>query len=199
LPLAPCLSSYPDPVTEPPVASVQPLPDMSAEIGFSLWTLEETRRRTLRYIDGITQEALDHRPEGHRHSVATLLYHIAVFEVDWLYTDILGMAEDEERGIPGCPEDIAALLPYPMLLPGHEYTPVSGEALATHIERMAFVRRRFVSVVGAMTVEDFRKPRPSGDELVTPEWVVEHLSQHEAEHRGQIWEARVAAERALGA
>lgn len=33
---------------------------------------------------------------------------------------------------------------------------------------------------------------------VTPEWVIEHLAQHEAEHRGQIWEARVAGENALG-
>jgi uncharacterized damage-inducible protein DinB len=33
---------------------------------------------------------------------------------------------------------------------------------------------------------------------VTPEWVVHHLMQHEAEHRGQIGELRVAAEQALG-
>ena len=39
-----------------------------------------------------------------------------------------------------------------------------------------------------------RAPRPSDDDLVTPEWVIEHLVQHEAEHRGQIWEARVVAE-----
>lgn len=45
-----------------------------------------------------------------------------------------------------------------------------------------------------MSLTDFRTLRPSDDEMVSPEWVVEHLSQHEAEHRGQIWEARVAAE-----
>jgi hypothetical protein len=49
-----------------------------------------------------------------------------------------------------------------------------------------------------MSLEDFRTLRPSGDNQVTPEWVIEHLAQHEAEHRGQIWEARVAGERALG-
>jgi uncharacterized damage-inducible protein DinB len=54
-----------------------------------------------------------------------------------------------------------------------------------------------LNVVGSMTVADFHTLRPSGDDMVTPEWIVEHLSQHEAEHRGQIWEARVAAELAV--
>ena len=183
----------------PPIAEVSPLPDCSPEIGLSLWSLQETRRRTLIYVDGISPEALDLLPQGHRHSVATLLYHIAVFEVDWLYTDILGSPEDEERMIPGCPPDIAAVLPHPMLLPGHEYTPVSGERLAIHLERMRTIRERFIEVVGRMSREDFRTLRPSGDDMVTPEWVVEHLVQHEAEHRGQIWEARLAAEREVGA
>ena len=45
-----------------------------------------------------------------------------------------------------------------------------------------------------MSSTDYRTLRTSGDEMFTPEWVVEHLSQHEAEHRGQIWEAWVASE-----
>jgi hypothetical protein len=32
---------------------------------------------------------------------------------------------------------------------------------------------------------------------LTPEWIIEHLAQHEAEHRAQIWEAQVAAEETL--
>jgi len=45
-----------------------------------------------------------------------------------------------------------------------------------------------------MDLEDFRTPRPRGETAVTPEWVLMHLARHESEHRGQIWEARVAAE-----
>jgi uncharacterized damage-inducible protein DinB len=37
-----------------------------------------------------------------------------------------------------------------------------------------------------MTVAEFRRPRPVNFYLVTPEWVLHHLMQHEAEHRGQI-------------
>ncbi|TDI49946.1 MAG: DinB family protein [Acidobacteria bacterium] len=163
-------------------------------MGLSLWTLQETRRRTLAYVDGISQQALDHNPPGQRHSVATLLYHIAVFEVDWLYVDILGGDYDMDHRIPNCPPKIAAYLPYPLIMEDRSYTPVEGELLGTHLERLSVIREAFLEVMGGMSLTDFRTLRPSDDEMVSPEWVVEHLSQHEAEHRGQIWEARVAAE-----
>ena len=188
--------------------TVDPAEGLPTGIAYALWTLEETRRRTIAYVtwtdeetgevDEISAEALDWQPTEQRHSVATLLYHIAVFEMDWLYTDILGVPEDEERMLPGMDEELLAHFPYPILLPDHSYTPVSGEPLSTHLDRLAASRRVFLDVVGGMTLEDFRTRRPTeGGAPVTPEWVVEHLSQHEAEHRGQIWEARVAAEAAL--
>jgi uncharacterized damage-inducible protein DinB len=38
-----------------------------------------------------------------------------------------------------------------------------------------------------MTLEDFRRPRHfPGQYDVTPEWVLYHLMEHEAEHRGHI-------------
>lgn len=173
---------------------VDPIDGCPPKIGRALWSLEETRRRTLRYVDGITREALDHRPEGHRHSVATLLYHIAVFEADWLYSDILGADWDEARQIPGCPPEIAEHLPYPLLLADHRYTPVEGEPLSTHVERLSVIRAAFLDIVVGFSVEEFTRLRDTGDTPLSAEWVVEHLVQHEAEHRGQIWEARVAAE-----
>ncbi len=187
--------------------AVQPLEGCPPEIGYSLWSLEETRRRTINYVrrtdprtgdvDEISPEALDLRPEGHRHSVATLLYHIAVFEMDWLYTDILQRPEDDEHVLPGMDEELLPYFPYPILLPGHEYTPVSGESLDTHFERLAVARRAFLDVMKNMSLEDYRTPRPSDGVPTTPEWIIEHLVQHEAEHRGQIWDTRVAAEAEL--
>jgi uncharacterized damage-inducible protein DinB len=174
---------------------VEPLAGCPPEIGAALWTLQEARRRTLSYIDGISQEALDYEPPGQRYSAATLLYHIAVFEVDWLYIDILGGEDDEERGIPQCPPEIAIQLPYPILMEDRRYTPVLGEPLEVHRQRLSVIRQNLIDVMTRISLDDFRSLRPSGDEQVTPEWVMQHLAQHEAEHRGQIWEARVAAER----
>ena len=176
---------------------VVPIGGCPPEIGRALWTLGETRRRTLGYVEGISQSALDFDPPGQRHSVATLLYHIAVFEVDWLYVDILGGGYDMERRIPECPPEVAEQLGYPMLLEDRSYTPVAGESLQDHLHRLSVIREHFVGVLTGFSVEEFRAVRPTDDGGVTAEWVVEHLSQHEAEHRGQIWEARVAAEAAL--
>lgn len=67
-----------------------------------------------------------------------------------------------------------------------------------HLERLSVTRQAFVDVLTGTSIENFRNLWPSGDDLVRPEWVIEHLAQHEAEDRGQIWEARVAGEAALG-
>jgi len=175
-----------------------PIEGFPPEIGAVLWTLEDARRRTVSYVEGLSQETMDRLPAGHRHSVATLLYHIMIFEVDYLYIDILGGDYDEERQIPECPDEVKDHLPYPLLLEDGSYTPVSGDPLEVHLERLAVVRSAFLDVLSGYTVEAFRTLVQTGDEQATPEIVVEHLAQHEAEHRGAIWEARVAAEAELG-
>ena len=47
-----------------------------------------------------------------------------------------------------------------------------------------------------MTLDDYRRLRSLPDYDVTPEWVLHHLAQHEALHRGQIFTLKRALERA---
>jgi uncharacterized damage-inducible protein DinB len=46
-------------------------------------------------------------------------------------------------------------------------------------------------------MDEFRRPRHLEQYDVTPQWVLHHLIQHEAEHRGQILDRRTEAEQTL--
>ena len=75
---------------------------------------------------------------------------------------------------------------------------MSGLSFEQHIDRLDAVRAIFLIALRGMTVDEFRRVRRLSDYDVTPEWVIRHLMQHEAEHRGEIAALRAEAERALG-
>ncbi len=61
---------------------VQPMAGCELEIGRWLWAIEETRRRTLRLLEGMDQRMLDWEgPDGRENSISTLLYHIAEVKI----------------------------------------------------------------------------------------------------------------------
>jgi len=75
---------------------------------------------------------------------------------------------------------------------------VSGITLDEHLARLDAARIRLRLGMGGLGAEEFRRVRHFPHYDVTPEWVLHHLTQHEAEHRGEIMAIRVRAERALG-
>ena len=75
---------------------------------------------------------------------------------------------------------------------------MSGLSFEQHIDRLDAVRAIFLIALRGMTVDEFRRVRRLSDYDVTHEWVIHHLMQHEAEHRGEIAALRAEAERALG-
>ena len=79
---------------------------------------------------------------------------------------------------------------------GRLVTP-AGETLVDHLRRLDATRAFTLVAFDGMTAAEFRRLRTSGVHAVTPEWIVHHLAQHEAEHRGQIAAVRAAAEQAF--
>jgi uncharacterized damage-inducible protein DinB len=164
--------------------TISPLPASHPELGRWLWALEDTRRRTLEALDGITQEELDWTPAGLTNSIGTLLYHNALIETDYLCIDILGM----DDYFP----DLMALLPFPDRDEAGELVAVTGVALPEHLARLDTVRRRFLDHVSTLTAEQMDTPRPlpEWNYDISPAWTIHHLMQHEAEHRGEITSLR---------
>jgi len=164
---------------------VHPLDGYPPDLGAALWMMADTRARTLRALDGLPADLIDQVPAGGDNSIGSLLYHLAAIEADWIYADILQA---------DYPEWMTELFPDDVRTEGGQLTPVRAATLDEHIERLSSVRNHFLEDIAVVTGDDFRRPRKTESGTTTPEWVLHHLGQHEAEHRGQIQAIRLALE-----
>ena len=121
---------------------------------------------------------LDWTPPAGENSVGTLLYHIAAIEADWLSVEV-------REEVPFAPE-LAALVPVDVRDATGRLSVVAGPTLPEHLARLAAVRDELVRTFRGLTPTDFHRARTLPDYDVTPEWVLHHLMQHEAGHRGEI-------------
>lgn len=150
------------------------------DIGRWLWSLQDGREHTKRLVSRLDSDLIDWRGDEKSNSIGTLLYHIAVIEIDWLYMEVLERQE--------FPSEVMSLFPYEVRDAEGRLTPVTGLSTAQHTERLDTTREIFLREFESITRDDFVRVRAMPEYDVTPEWVVHHLIHHEAEHRGQIGE-----------
>lgn len=104
---------------------VKPLRGYEPEIGGWLWMMEQVRRRTLELVAGLDQETLDWEgPDGGENAIGSLLYHIALVEMSWLFLDIF---EQE------FPPEVKADFPHEMADDASRLARVPGVPLAEHL------------------------------------------------------------------
>lgn len=161
-------------------------PSKEAEIGRWLGAFQNTRERTLETLEGVVQPVIDWLPPDNESSIGTVLYHIALIEADWLYEEVLTQAP---------PPEVETLFPYNHRDSQGRLTQIQGFSLEHYLSLLAKVRTLLLDVYGQMELSDFRRVRSLESYDVTPEWVLHHLMQHEADHRSQIGALRHRAER----
>ena len=170
-------------MTEPrQLKTVTPIPGAAPEVSNWLWALEEVRHGLLETVSGLDQAALDWLgPSGRDNSIGSLLYHVALVEMSWLYEDIL---------LESYPDDVIALFPQNHRTPDGRLAIVTDAPLAKHLDRLAATRARFLELMTPMALTDWHTVRePEGaDYACSPAWVVFHLVEHEAGHLFQIRE-----------
>jgi uncharacterized damage-inducible protein DinB len=84
------------------------------------------------------------------------------------------------------PSEVMDLFPEDVRDDGGHLTFAQGGRLHAHLLRLDAVRERVLAAFSGMSLKEFRRERNLPDYTVTPEWVLHHLMQHEAEHRGEI-------------
>lgn len=164
--------------------TVNPRSGAAPEVGPWLWAMEETRHGLMRTVADLDEETIDWSGRaGKDNSIGSLLYHIALVEVSWLYEDML---------LEEPPQDIAALFPVDHRTKDGRLAVVMGVPLAEHLDRLTQTRARFLERMTPMTPTDWHAVRePDGaDYACSPAWVVFHLVEHEAGHLFQIREIR---------
>ncbi|MFN2198649.1 MAG: DinB family protein [Anaerolineales bacterium] len=168
---------------------ITPLPGYDPEIGRWLGCLEDCRSRTLANLNGLSQAALDWRPRPGANSIASLLYHIAAIEASYVFEDLL-------QNQPFPPELDRVLL-YDVRTADGSLAQPEGESLESHLNRLAVCRHLLLEAYRSMSLADFRQPRHLPAYIISAEWILHHLMQHEGEHRGQIESLRDLALLAL--
>lgn len=156
---------------------LDPVPGYQPVVGRFVAMLEDTRRRLLRDLAGFDAADID---RGSPNSIGTLLYHVAAIELDWLYADLLGVE---------FPAEAFEWFPVDVREENGRLSPVV-EPLGPHLERLAWVRGLLLEELRGMTDDDLERTVNPGPNESGASWVLHHLMQHEAEHRGQIGEIR---------
>ncbi len=157
------------------------------QVSLALWMLQESRRRTVQALEGLDELLLDWRPDRGANSIAALLYHIAAIEMDWLYCEVL------EREVP---EEVLEQFPWDVRDGRGRLSQAVGRSLTEHLGLLDRTRSLTMRHLRELESGEWHRPRVLESYRVSPCWVVMHLAQHEAEHRGQIRQIRLATETA---
>ena len=146
------------------------------EIGRWLAAFEEVRLDTLKVIGEIPANAIELDPGDGGDPLGTVLYHVALVEIDWVFTDVLDRGNDIPRD----------LFPHDDRVEDGHLTPVLGETLEQHLDRLAKTRVLVLDVLRSMSPEEYHRAHVREGFDVAANWVVFHLIDHEVEHRVRI-------------
>jgi uncharacterized damage-inducible protein DinB len=159
---------------------LEPASGYAPQIGLFLAQMENVRLGTKRYIEGLTPEQLAWHPNPKIESIGTLLLHIAAVEFSWILEDIFKRPMGQEWEIA-----------FPIRVGIRQ---VSGQPLEYFVDKLDAVRGEVRSALATLADSELDRtiiPQDSAGAAqethgYTIRWILHHLAEHEAHHRGQI-------------
>lgn len=163
---------------------IDPTPGYPPAVGRFVSMLVDTRRRLHRDLDDLEAGELDRTPPWAPNSIGTLLYHIAAIELDWTCADL--------RQTEIFPDGTEDWFPVDVREDDGRLTPVV-DSLERHWDRLEWVRSHLLATLAEMDDADLDRTFAADGQGNGGAFILHHLMQHEAEHRGQIGEIRAAS------
>ncbi len=152
---------------------------VSKEIGFYLSGIEKVRAQLREAIADLTVEELAWRVTPTAHQIGNLILHIGESEASWIHEIVAEreLSEEEQKF-------------------AHFYDTTERDyaeknyTAAECIERLDEIGRRSREILARLTDEDLERffgfERSGGKFEVSLRWIIIHLIEHEATHKGQI-------------
>ena len=155
-------------------------PGLSTEIGFYLNAMDEVRDQLREAVAGMADEQISRSVIPGAHSIAALVLHIGEAEWYWMQNVVSGhQVTDEIRNAP-----FWDVLKEPKLSSKQSY---SAEFCLNEIKR---IRQQTAETLASFNDTQFDHVFPyerNGEtHELTLRWILHHLIDHEAQHKGQI-------------
>jgi uncharacterized damage-inducible protein DinB len=152
----------------------------STGIGFYLGGLDEVREQLKEGLAGMTSEHIGRRAVAGAHPIGALVLHIGEAEWWWIQCVIAGrkLSDDDRRvshwDVLEDPDGFAA----------------KGYSAQYCLDAIDEIRKRTLEHLGSFSDDDldrlFEFERRGKTTEVSLRWVLHHLTDHEAQHKGQI-------------
>ena len=157
-----------------------PAAGVDARIGFYLSGMEEVRSQLREAVVGMSDDDLARRSVPRTHAIGALVLHIGESEWWWLQCVISNhQLTDEDRRQPF----------WDVLVDPDQFAS-RGYSAAYCLEVIDGIRQQTRRLLASFTEDDldrvFHYTRESRSIEVSLRWVLHHLIDHEAQHKGQI-------------
>ena len=155
--------------------------EFTPRIGRLIWQMDDVRRQVLRAVEGLSAAQLSWHPDPRCESIGTLLLHIAAVERSWIGEDIMRRPME--------PEEWNAAFAIRLNQPQ-----IEGQPLEYFLAVLKREREQCYTDLCGFTDADLDRaitPLDPGDPAnaenqFTMEWILYHVMEHEAHHKGQI-------------
>jgi uncharacterized damage-inducible protein DinB len=153
-----------------------------------VWQLDEQRRTLIEDTRGLSVADLEWQPAPGFNTIGMLLAHVAYAENHLAQVGLEGKATSDTKTMIGLSVEEEGM----PLAPGALHSPALASRDLAWFDGLLLRARDYTHAVTRVLTEEsllreIRRPRPDGTTRVfNPGWVLYHMIEHEAQHRGQI-------------